>query len=147
MHKNLSKKNIINHQNTENCKKTSNHVKEMLRRILISTPKLLHCQRVVSSVGSKRQITFSSNLSSPTVLKSFGTNMISDIQSQLSLPESFREKVLETLIGGIMLVKRTFQPSLIRRKRKHGFLARKATKDGIRVIKRRIAKKRTSICA
>ncbi|KAI4329107.1 hypothetical protein L6164_021407 [Bauhinia variegata] len=43
--------------------------------------------------------------------------------------------------------KRTFQPSLIRRKRNHGFFARKATRGGRRVIARRIAKGRSRITA
>lgn len=48
---------------------------------------------------------------------------------------------------GLWLIKRTFQPSLIRRKRKHGFLARASTKDGIHVLNRRRNKGRRKLCA
>ncbi|XP_054782469.1 uncharacterized protein LOC129289685 [Prosopis cineraria] len=47
----------------------------------------------------------------------------------------------------LLFPERTFQPSLIRRKRNHGFFARKATKGGRRVIARRIAKGRSRITA
>ena len=42
----------------------------------------------------------------------------------------------------IMRIKRTFQPSLIRRKRKHGLLARLGTKDGRKILVRRRLKNR-----
>ncbi|CAN0878050.1 50S ribosomal protein L34 [Linum grandiflorum] len=47
----------------------------------------------------------------------------------------------------LLLPKRTFQPSTIRRKRTHGFFARKATKGGRKVIARRVAKGRFRITA
>mmetsp|Transcript_31040 Transcript_31040/g.29642 ORF Transcript_31040/g.29642 Transcript_31040/m.29642 type:complete len:158 (-) Transcript_31040:170-643(-) len=53
----------------------------------------------------------------------------------------------EELFNGILNVKRTFQPSLLRRKRKHGFLHRVSTRHGIKILNARQRKGRKSLCA
>ena len=67
------------------------------------------------------------------------------LRNKLSEFRPMLENALDAVSNGILMIKRTFQPSLLRRKRKHGFLARQSTKDGRKILLRRKLKQRSRL--
>jgi large subunit ribosomal protein L34 len=61
-------------------------------------------------------------------------------------PPGIIEGCLETLVSwSTWFIKRTYQPSIIRKRRKHGFLVRQRTVGGRRILKRRKEKGRARL--
>lgn len=55
--------------------------------------------------------------------------------------------IMSELSLALWLLKRTFQPSLLRRKRKHGFLSRLHDRNGRKTLNRRLEKGRRQLSA
>jgi large subunit ribosomal protein L34 len=80
---------------------------------------------------------------SPSMYASMYANVVADarqaaVQSSLGFWN-------QATAGAIWLIKRTFQPSIIRKKRKMGFLVRQRTVGGRRTLNRRAAKGRARL--
>jgi large subunit ribosomal protein L34 len=90
------------------------------------------------------------SLSLPTSAPPLPISMTSSSSTSLMVtnPLTGLTTALNDLVSGaIWFLKRTFQPSLIRRKRKHGFLSRVATNNGRKTLNRRRHKNRRYVSA
>jgi large subunit ribosomal protein L34 len=80
-----------------------------------------------------------------TATASEGTKLYADRSAGEIVPRTFWEQAATGLSDALLAVKRTYQPSTVRRKRKHGFLSRINSRFGLRILRRRAAKGRKRV--
>ena len=80
-------------------------------------------------------------ISSNTAL-SYSNNMHMHMNTNTNIISTITSTISNQLQDALWFLKRTFQPSVIRKRRKHGFLERHKSVGGRRVLKRRIKKGR-----
>jgi large subunit ribosomal protein L34 len=79
-----------------------------------------------------------------SIAEEVSQNANADIGMEVDESAAMLPDLLDT---SVWYQKRTFQPSLIRRKRKHGFLKRVRTSSGRKILNHRRRKGRRSLCA
>mmetsp|Transcript_117255 Transcript_117255/g.230005 ORF Transcript_117255/g.230005 Transcript_117255/m.230005 type:complete len:124 (-) Transcript_117255:45-416(-) len=123
----------------------------MLGRVLIKQARVTNrglSARSISFALNQEHVVFHPNTAQPAFTLGNGSFSPVDLSRTISgLGDGMVTTLWENIQSGILFLKRTFQPSLIRRKRKHGFLARQATKDGRAILQNRRSKGRRNLCA
>ncbi|RYH17487.1 50S ribosomal protein L34 [archaeon] len=114
----------------------------MLRKTLLITSRHIQTARARSyAVGVPAFPTFP--VFSVAGLTRWSTPIFTPSLQQAILKIS--STITGSLFSGILFLKRTLQPSIIKKRRVHGYLARLADKDGRRVLNRRRQKRRTRL--
>mmetsp|Transcript_12025 Transcript_12025/g.17098 ORF Transcript_12025/g.17098 Transcript_12025/m.17098 type:complete len:178 (-) Transcript_12025:93-626(-) len=79
------------------------------------------------------------------ILQDMLNSLVSSCPNSYSYSSLSSSSSLSSIFSSIWFIKRTYQPSIIRKRRKTGFLERQRTVGGRRTLKRRIAKGRSRL--
>lgn len=99
-------------------------------------------------VSTPQGLIFGTDYLEKVTNKSIGEEVSQNANADIGMEVDESAAMLPDLLDtSVWYQKRTFQPSLIRRKRKHGFLKRVRTSSGRKILNHRRRKGRRSLCA
>lgn len=136
--------NMVNHIHStirSSIQSTALNGKYHMRLLSLTTIQSLFAKSIVqtSSTNSRGVVVQCTNTTSTAILQPTTEPLTASSTGALT-------QVFNDLLNGCILqIKRTFQPSIIRKKRKTGFLVRKRTVGGRKMLARRRAKGRVRL--
>jgi large subunit ribosomal protein L34 len=113
--------------------------------------RLFVAKRIVSNLRPQAVMahnirSVSMSIQAPSVVNSMSLSLPSASSAVRVNAHNVISGVMSALSEAILLIKRTFQPSLLVRKRRCGYLARAATNNGRKVLNRRKHIGRKRLC-